>query len=284
MTNRKPSSAETSLPDAPSSPAGVEAEFAERYGVPEDEAALEHVRLRHLATARDPKTFEILESIGVGTSWRCLVAGAGAGTVSAWLATKVGEEGEVWSCDIDLQFHDPMPANVKVMEHDHAEDDLPEDYFSLIHARAVLQHIPERDAVLDKFIAALAPGGVLMVEEGHFEAFASQPLPEPYATMHKVICSGATTPWRDPDLGNKMLAKMAERGLADLDLAGDVWAMRPGESAGEWWFLALERAGPPLIAAGIITEEQFKEAMEQVRSPDTVMLSTLSVATWGRKP
>ena len=49
------------------------------------------------------------------------------------------------------------------------------------------------------------------MEEGHFEAFASQPLPEPYATMHKVICSGATTPWRDPDLGNKMLAKMAER-------------------------------------------------------------------------
>ena len=269
--------------DSPS-PAVVEAEFAERYGVPEDEAALEHVRLRHLAAARDPKTFEILEDIGVGTSWRCLVAGAGAGTVSAWLAAKVGEEGEVWSCDIDLQFHDPMPANVKVMEHDHAEDDLPEDYFSLIHARAVLQHIPERDEVLGKFIAALAPGGVLMVEEGHFEAFASQPLPEPYATMHKVICSGATTPWRDPDLGNKMLAKMAERGLADLDLAGDAWAMRPGESAGEWWFLALERAGPPLIAAGIITEEQFKEAMEQVRSPDTVMLSTLSVATWGRKP
>ena len=261
----------------------VEAEFAERYGVSEDEAALEHLRLRHLAAARDPKTFGILREIGVGAGWRCLVAGAGAGTVSAWLAEQVGEEGEVWSCDIDLQFHDPMPANVKVLQHDHTKDDLPEDYFSLVHARAVLQHIPERDEVLDKFIAALAPGGALMVEEGHFEAFASQPLPEPYATMHKLVCSGATTPWRDPDLGNKMLAKMAERGLADLDVAGDVWAMRPGESAGEWWFLALERAGPPLISAGIITEEQFEEAMEQVRSPNMVMLSTLSVSTWGRK-
>ena len=262
----------------------VEAEFAERYGVPDDEAALEHVRLRHLAAARDPKTFSILEEIGVGAEWRCLVAGAGAGTVSAWLGGQVGKEGEVWSCDIDLQFHDPMATNVKVMEHDHAKDDLPEDYFMLIHARAVLQHIPERDEVLDKFIAALAPGGLLVVEEGHFEAFASQPLPEPYATIHKAICSGVTTPWRDPDLGNKMLAKMAARGLTDLDLAGDVWAMRPGELSGEWWFLALERAGPMLVAAGIITEEQFEEAMEQVRNPNMVMLSTLSVATWGRKP
>ena len=260
------------------------AEFPERYEVPDDEATLEHMRLKHLASARDPKTFSILKEVGVEPGWRCLVAGAGAGTVSAWLAEQAGEEGEVWSCDIDLQFHDQMPANVKVMQHDHAQDDLPENYFSLIHARAVLQHIPERDEVLDKFIASLAPGAVLVVEEGHFEAFASQPLPEPYATMHKVICSGATTPWRDPDLGNKMLAKMAERGLTDLDLTGDVWAMRPGESAGEWWFLALERAGPMLISAGIITEEQFKEAMEQVRNPNMVMLSTLSVATWGRKP
>ena len=54
------------------------------------------------------------------------MAGAGAGTVSAWLAEQVGEEGEVWSCDIDLQFHDPMPANVKVLQHDHTKDDLPE--------------------------------------------------------------------------------------------------------------------------------------------------------------
>lgn len=38
-----------------------------------------------------------------------------------------------------------------------------------------------------------------------------------------------TTPWRDQDLGNKMLAKMAERGPADSDVAGDVWTMRLGE-------------------------------------------------------
>lgn len=252
------------------------------YEVPAEEALLEQERLRHLATARDPRTFEVLAKL-VKNGDTCLVAGAGGGTVSVWLGEKVGDQGEVWSCDIDLRFHDPTPPNVQIIQHNHATEDLPENHFDIIHARAVLQHIPEREAVLKKFVRALKPGGHIVVEDGHFSSFATQPLPEPYAKMHQAICAGATTPWRDPDLGNKMLAAFAAEGLQDLDVAGDVWAMRPGEPGGEWWFLALERAGPPLIQAGIITEAEFDTAMGQVRSPGTVLLSTLSIATIGRK-
>ncbi len=256
----------------------------ESYGVPDEEAQLEHVRLRHLAKTRDPKTFAILSQLSLPADSQCMVAGAGAGTVSAWLAENVCPQGEVWSCDMDLRFHDPMPKNVKITQHDHATDELPAGYFSLIHARAVLQHIPERELVLEKLMSALQPGGWLVAEEGHFEAFASQPLPEPYATMHKTICMGATTPWRDPNLGHKLLARFSELGLQKLDIQGDVWAMRPGESGGEWWFLALERAAPSLIAAGIMTEEQCQEAIAQARRPGSVMMSTLSLATIGQKP
>lgn len=254
------------------------------YGVPDEEVELEQVRLRHLAQTRDPKTFELLGRLGLARDSHCLVAGAGAGTVSGWLADNVCPQGEVWSCDVDLRFHDPMPDNVKVTRHDHANDPLPDGAFDLVHARAVLQHIPERDQVLPKFIAALKPGGWLVAEEGHFEAFADQPLPEPYATMHRAICAGATTPWRDPNLGNKLLAQFVEHGLVELDVVGDVWAMRPGESGGEWWFLALERAAPALVAAGIMSQAEADQSVEQARRPGSVMLSTLSLATIGRKP
>ena len=261
-----------------------QADASDSYGVPDDEAELEHIRLRHLAAARDPKTFEVLAGLELPANSRCMVAGAGAGTVSGWLAEHVGSAGEVWSCDLDLRFHEPMPDNVKVTQHDHVADDLPTAHFDLIHARAVLQHIPEREAVLAKFVKSLKPGGWLVAEEGHFEAFASQPLPEPYATMHQIICAGSTTPWRDPNLGNRLLAQFAEHNLVELDVVGDVWAMRPGESGGEWWYLALERAGPALVAAGLLTEEQCTEAIAQARRPGSVMLSTLSLATIGRRP
>ena len=44
-------------------------------------------------------------------------------------------------------------------------DALPETAFDLIHARAVLTFVPERGAALQRMIAALKPGGWLLIEE-----------------------------------------------------------------------------------------------------------------------
>src|SRR5437764_5658736 len=105
----------------------------------------------------DGKTLAVLDRIGVQPGWRCLEVGAGAGTVSRALADRVGADGSVWSVDIDLRFHDAMPANVDVKQLDVVRDDLPPSHFDVVHARAVLQHIPEREHVLDRLLAALRP-------------------------------------------------------------------------------------------------------------------------------
>jgi hypothetical protein len=60
--------------------------------------------------------------------------------------------------------------------------------------------------------------------------------------------------------------------------------MRPGEPAGDWWFLALERTLPRLVAAGITTDDQASEVLDQVRSPDFTMLSPVHLSVVGRKP
>lgn len=255
----------------------------DRYHVRDDEVELERRRLGYLAETRDPKTFAVLADTGVTAGWRCLEIGAGAGTVSCWLGEQVGSAGEVVSTDVDLRFHGPVPANVSVREHDITRDEVAGP-FDLIHARAVLQHLPERDAVLDTLVAALAPGGWLVIEDGNFLAFAEQTLPEPLATVHRLICMGVTTSWRDPNLALRLLDEFRQRGLEALDVVGDAWAMRPGEASGEWWFLAVERAGPRLVEAGLITPEQFAEAVSQMRAPGFVMMSTLSLAIRGRRP
>ena len=256
----------------------------ERYGTDDSEVDIERVRLSMLAASRDPKTFRVLEQIGVGTGMHVLELGAGAGTVSAWLAERVGPDGRVMSTDIDLQFHGEMPDNVVVQQHDIEHDDLPQEHFDLVHARAVLQHVPSREEMIPKLIDALKPGGWLVLEDGQFMGFGEQGLAEPYRTIHQVISDGSREEWRDPNFGLQILDRMRANGLVELDAVGDVWAMRPGEPSGEWWFLALERAIPHLVEAGIVSADEGAEALAQVRAPGFVMLSPTSIASMGRKP
>jgi SAM-dependent methyltransferase len=256
----------------------------ERYGTNDDEVDIERVRLGYLAECRDPKTFEVLAKVGIGTGMRVLEVGAGAGTVSAWMAGQVGDGGVVVSTDIDLQFHNEMPANVEVRQHDIENDELETDSFDIVHARAVLQHTPTREQVVEKLASAVKPGGWLVLEDGQFIGFGEQDVDEPYRTIHRIVAGGAQEEWRDPNFGLQLLDRMRRLGFEDLDAVGDVWAMRPNEASGEWWFMALERAIPRLVEFELVTEADGAAALVQVREPGFVMLSSTSIAAMGRKP
>ncbi len=255
------------------------------YGTAEDEAALERRRLDMLSAQLDPKTFNLLDRLGIGAGMHCLELGAGNGTVSAWMAERVGAQGRVMSTDIDLQFHHEMPDNVIVRQHDIEHDrPLPVGHFDLVHTRAVLQHLKTREEVLARLVQLLKPRGLLVVEDGNMREFVEQRLPEPYAAIHRLVAGANRDSWRDPDVGEKLLGWMRDLGLVDLDLRGSVWAMKPAEPSGEWWFLALERALPRLVDAGLVGPSDADQAMRQVRRPGFVMQSPTSLAVWGRRP
>ena len=237
-----------------------------------------------LAESLDPGTFRLLERVGVEPGMHVLELGAGTGSVSAWLANKVGSGGRVMSTDIDLRFHDEMPSNVIVRQHDAARDRLPSEHFHLVHARAVIQHIPERIEVLARMVEAMRPGGAMVIEDGAMAEFAEQALPEPLASVHRIVATASQHEWRDPNAGVRVLGWMRDLGLEDLDAIGRVRIMRPHEASGEWWFLALERAAPRLVEAGVVSESDAAAALEQMRAPGFAMLGPTSIATIGRKP
>ena len=178
-----------------------------------------------------------------------------------------------------------MPANVIVREHDIEHDPpLPAAHFDIVHARAVLQHLPSRETVLAGLVELLKPGGWILVEDSNMLEFAEQSLPEPYATVHRLVAGATHQEWREPNTGLLIAGWMRELGLTEIDVVGDVWAMRPGQPGGEWWFLALERAVPTLVALGAVSEIDGAAALAQVREPGFVMASPTSIATLGRKP
>lgn len=258
-----------------------------RIGAEPEAVAREHERLRALARLLDPQSIEAIGACGIGAGWHCLEVGAGAGSLSAWMAERVGDDGRVLSLDVDLRFHDDMPGNVIVRQADITRDRIPTEHFDVVHARAVLQHLgDERGAVLDKLIVATKPGGWLVLEDAEMRAFAEQPLPEPLGTVHRALHEGAAAfqPWWDPNLGSRLPSLCRERGLEVHDAYGHAWAMRGGEDSGEWWFAALEHTAPQLVAAGALSQQQVSEGLAQARADGFVMLGPVAMTVRARKP
>ena len=257
------------------------------YTIADDEETerREYERLRALARWRDPITIEALEQTGIGPGWRCLEVGAGAGTISEWMAGVVGPQGSVVSTDVDLRFHGEPTGNTEVRRHDVTRDPLEDGTFDVIHVRAVLQHVAEREHALDRLVAALKPGGWLAVEDGDMRAFEAQPLPEPLGTVHRTMCAAAAhQEYRDQNFGTRVLGLLRDRGLVELSARGQVDTMRAGEDSGEWWFLAIEHVRELLVGAGVVTDAELSSALAQARTPGFVMLGPLSIQVRGRKP
>src|SRR2546425_4656314 len=136
----------------------------------------ERERLVGLESVNNPGTISHLQTIGIAEGWRCLEVGGGAGSIAEWLCARVGPKGSVLATDIDTRFLDALSQpNLEVRKHDIASDELPAEAFDLVHARAVLEHLPERDKALARMVEALRPGGWLLVEDGDFSRPLSLP-------------------------------------------------------------------------------------------------------------
>ena len=123
-------------------------------------------RFDALEEAFDDLTMGHLGRIGVAPGWRCLELGAGGGSIAAWLATQVGSAGRVVATDLDVsRFRTHSLDQLEVRRLDLVTDALPVGPWDLIHERLVLQHVPARLQVLDRMVAALAPGGWVVLED-----------------------------------------------------------------------------------------------------------------------
>jgi len=104
---------------------------ASDYAFPHS-AADESRRLQLFEERLDPVTIRRFERLGIGTGARCLEIGGGRGSMTRWLADRVGPEGHVTATDVEPDFLNAISApTVEVICHDLRTDTFPERSFDL---------------------------------------------------------------------------------------------------------------------------------------------------------
>ena len=248
----------------------------------------ERRRLGLLEEVFDPASQDYLSRIPVPAGGTCLEVGAGAGSIAGWLCGRVGPEGRVVATDLEPEFlEERTEPNLEVRRHNIVADALETDTFDLVHARLVLEHLPERDQVLRRLVAALRPGGWLVLEEFDWCSLVAAPgsrsgdLHDPAYDAVRAIFRAAGI---DIDYGRCLPLDFRAAGLVDVGAEGRVHVALGGTPAAEWWYLSLAKVMEPLKASGALSDAELAEFLSAPTDEAFCTLLPTTVATWGRKP
>ena len=253
-----------------------------------DNAAREaSARFDALSALFDPGTIRHLEDRGIGAGWHCLEVGGGGGSITAWLAERVGPTGHVLVTDIDSRFLEPLDAsNVEVRRHDVVTDPLPQAAFDLIHARAVLIHLPERERVLARLVAALKPGGWLVDEE--FDSASL--LPDQTKYPGEILLKTQLAMMRLMDdrgverrFGRMLFERLRSLGLDAVDAEARMSMWHCGSPGASLMRVNFEQLRDAMISGGYITAQQIAQDISQLGNPLFMAPSPIMWAAWGQR-
>ena len=246
-------------------------------------------RLALLEAEADPVTIRHLETLGVATGWRCWEAGGGGGSIAAWLCQRTGLTGHVVATDLNTRFLDALDyPNLDVRQHDIVAEPPPGEAFDLIHARALLVHLAAREQVIDRMVAALRPGGWLLLEDPDY--VSKVPDPGNAARANEVFAHvrAAEVKWMaeagiDEQFGRHLYASLLRRGLEEVSAEGRVPVARGGTPLARFYRLTTEQSRQRYLDAGLSARE-FDEFLELHEDPNFVWIQGTIFSAWGRRP
>lgn len=245
-------------------------------------------RLTGLEAMADPGTIRHFEALGVGEGWNCLEAGAGGGSMTAWLCDRVGPNGSVVAVDINTRFvEDLKRSNLDVRQLDIRQEELPVDTFDLVHTRALLGHLPDRRRAIDKLVNALAPNGWLLAEELDFVAVAPVPgvdsrqaaLFTKMLDAHHHVLDGHL----DPFYGRRVADDLSRSALDDIGSEGRTTILHGGSAGAMAWSLTFEQLSESMLDEQLVTERELDDVREALDDPAFAIQSMVFMAAWGRK-
>ncbi len=253
------------------------------------EDQLELTRLQAIEREFDPASCRRLYATGLATGWRCLEVGPGAGSLMQWMGERVGPSGHVVALDLSTKFLTAQrPAHIEVQQGDIRTASLPQGSFDLVHARYVLIHLPDYEIALSRMLAALKPGGWIVLEEPDFSASrgivgtAAQlaAMQHINQAIHRMYESRGM----DYALGLTLLPLLQERGLCDLSMENEASVSVGGSGLAKMMAMSARQLREKYLATGVVSDADLQRYGECAEDPQSRAVYYATVAVAGRKP
>jgi SAM-dependent methyltransferase len=229
-------------------------EVGDKYVLPtgKDDAS----RLDVIHAVYGPVSERALEAASISAAERAADIGCGTGTVSRWMAAKMGSAGRVDAIDIapeQIEVARATPSGVgsgslHFQVGSAYEPGLPENVFDIVFCRLVLCHLKEPGKAVAQMAKLLRPGGRLILVDMDLRDVFTMPPCEFYPSyVDEVVIPYQTKINVDYSVGLKLPELLMSAGLAVHTVLVDQPAYRGGPEKHLWektWTFALQRAVP----------------------------------------
>jgi SAM-dependent methyltransferase len=194
----------------------------------------ERARLALMSRLLDPMHRREIDALGVGPGARALEVGCGNGSISAWLAERVGPGGRAVAVDLDLSLVDVRAPGLELRQGDIVAGPVDPGGFDLVTARAVLHHVTDVDAAIRNLAASLAPGGsILLIEPDFLPVSVAEP-PEMRAFWDGWL-AWSRDQGIDYHIGRTLAPRLAALGLERIAGTAETAVYNGGSPWADYW-------------------------------------------------
>jgi SAM-dependent methyltransferase len=246
---------------------------------------------RRISLMNDLLNEAALGELGLAPGERVLDVGCGTAIFAREMAWAVGESGAVVGVERDPDMirgardEEDGGLRVDLREGDAYEMPLrPAEWgsFDVVHARFLLEHVPDPVPVVRSMLRAARPGGRVVLADDDHSVFRVHPEPLGFAELWREYIRAFERLGNDPLIGRRLVAILVDAGAVRVRNSCLFFGSCAGQplfdSAVRNLIGVLEGARDPILEGGALSVAEFDRAMRELAAWSALPDASLSYA------
>jgi SAM-dependent methyltransferase len=256
----------------------------------------EQDRLERQASELGPDSEALFERIGVGAGWRVVEIGCGPRGCLELLSKRVGAAGRVVGVELsDEQVERARRfaveqgwTNVEVRAGDARQTGLDASGFDLATERLVLVNVPQPEAIVAEMVRLVRPGGWVALYEADSSTQRCDPPHRAFDRIREILDVYARRNGIDRAIGVRAARLLRDAGVIDIRVRPLVHTYEAGHPRRRLLLDFVENARGRIVESEVAGAAELDALVaafaRHLDDPATLVVSSLFVQAWGRKP